>query len=134
MLILSEAHFLVTEKNRGVTSLQTGYLLIVRFKYTTFSIVALNFWSHGHRIALGCNSVIAGGLSGDFHRYLVVLLVWGLVSNQATASVNVGGNWRLLLAYTCGRVALCLGSSSFRVPWGAQPSGILLTSQGPSLQ
>lgn len=50
MLILGEVRFLVTEKNRSVTSLQTGYLLIVRFKYTKFSIVALNFWSHKHRV------------------------------------------------------------------------------------
>lgn len=60
MLILGEVHFLVTEKNRGVTSLQTGYLLIVRFKYTKFSIVALNFWSHGHRMHFGCCGVVAG--------------------------------------------------------------------------
>lgn len=82
MLILGEVHFLVTEKNRGVTSLQTGYLLIVRFKYTKFSIVALNFWSHKHRINFGCSSIITGWLS-DFHWYLMVLLVWVLALNQA---------------------------------------------------
>lgn len=70
-------------ENRGVTSLQTGYLLIVRFKYTKFSIVALNFWSHEHRINFGCNSIITGWLSGDFHWYLMVLLIWVLVLNQA---------------------------------------------------
>lgn len=83
MLILGEVHFLVTEKNRGVTSLQTGYLLIVRFKYTKFSIVALNFWSHECRINFGCNSIITGWLSGDFYWYLLILLVWVLVLNQA---------------------------------------------------
>lgn len=83
MLILGEVHFLVTEKNRGVTSLQTGYLWIVRFKYTIFSIVALNFWSHGHRMNFGCSSVIAGWLLGGFHWYFVMPHIWVLVLDQA---------------------------------------------------
>lgn len=103
MLILGEVHFLVTEKNRGVTSLQTGYLLIVRFKYTKFSMVALNFWSHGHRVDFACDGVITGWLSGGFHRYLMTLVVQVLALNQASffisCVIEMLENWLLFFCY-----------------------------------
>lgn len=62
--------------------MQTGYLLIVRFKYTKFSTVALNFWSPGHRMDVGCYCVVAGCRSGGLHWSLVLLLTGVLALNQ----------------------------------------------------
>lgn len=51
-------------------------------------MVALNFWSHGHRMDFGCDSVITGWLSGGFHWYLMTLLVRVLSLNRASCFIS----------------------------------------------
>lgn len=127
MLILGEVHFLVTEKNRGVTSLQTGYLLIVRFKYTKFSIVALNFWSHECRINFGCNSIITGWLSGDFYWYLLILLVWVLVLNQAYCFIKC-------IHKMFVEIGFCVCFCYFIIHWVGLPYTLAVAVQAHQLQ